>query len=83
MFSEYLAPHLARHGFAGHYTNKQGSVREGAAMLWRASKWGVAALRDVRLRVSAEGPAATRGAACHQPPCAAWTAAGCWACCDC
>lgn len=52
VFSEYLSPHLDLSGFAGHYTNKQGKVREGSAMFWRDDKWGLAALRDVMLRVS-------------------------------
>lgn len=52
VFAEYLKPHLARSGFSGHYTNKQGKVREGSAMFWRENKWQVAAVRDVRLRVS-------------------------------
>lgn len=51
VFAEYLAPHLALSGFGGHYTNKQGKVREGSAMFWRTDKWKVAAVRDILLRV--------------------------------
>jgi 2',5'-phosphodiesterase len=52
VYSEYLEPHLACHGFVGHYTNKQGKVREGEAMFWRDDKWGLAGVQDVMLRVS-------------------------------
>jgi mRNA deadenylase 3'-5' endonuclease subunit Ccr4 len=52
VFAEYLAPHLARAGFSGHYTNKQGKVREGSAMFWRDDKWARAGVQDVMLRVS-------------------------------
>lgn len=51
MFAEFLQPQLRLAGFAGHFTNKQGRVREGSAMLWRRSKWACAAVRDVKLRV--------------------------------
>ncbi|GBF89998.1 hypothetical protein Rsub_02704 [Raphidocelis subcapitata] len=50
VFSEYLRPHLARLGFEGRYTNKQGRVREGAAMFWRASRFSLAATRDLSMR---------------------------------
>jgi 2',5'-phosphodiesterase len=53
VFTEYLAPHLSLSGFGGHYTKKQGKVREGSALFWREDKWGLAAVQDVMLRVSA------------------------------
>jgi 2',5'-phosphodiesterase len=52
VFTEFLQPHLALSGFTGHFTNKQGRVREGSAMFWRSSKWACAAVQDVKLRVS-------------------------------
>jgi hypothetical protein len=55
VFSEFLQPHLGRAGFCGHFTNKQGRVREGSALFWRASKWACAAVQDVKLRVSMLG----------------------------
>jgi 2',5'-phosphodiesterase len=51
VFSEYLQPHLRLSNFRGHYTNKQGKVREGSAMFWSDSKWGCAAVQDILLRV--------------------------------
>jgi mRNA deadenylase 3'-5' endonuclease subunit Ccr4 len=51
VFSEFLQPHLALAGFSGHFTNKQGRVREGSALFWRGSKWACAAVQDVKLRV--------------------------------
>jgi mRNA deadenylase 3'-5' endonuclease subunit Ccr4 len=51
VFSEFLQPHLALAGCSGHFTNKQGRVREGSALFWRSSKWACAAVQDVKLRV--------------------------------
>lgn len=50
VFSDYLEPHLKRNGFEGRYTNKQGRVREGAAMFWRASRFRLAGSRDLSMR---------------------------------
>lgn len=51
VFAEFLQPHLALAGWAGHFTNKQGRVREGSALFWRTDKWACAAVQDVKLRV--------------------------------
>jgi mRNA deadenylase 3'-5' endonuclease subunit Ccr4 len=55
VFTEFLQPHLGLAGWAGHFTNKQGRVREGSAMFWRRDKWACAAVQDVKLRVGRAG----------------------------
>ncbi|KAJ9532675.1 hypothetical protein QJQ45_010759 [Haematococcus lacustris] len=50
LFREFLEPHLALRGYAGHYTNKQGRVREGSATFWRCSRFTRLQSRDILLR---------------------------------
>ena len=37
-------------GYQGHYTNKQGKVREGSATFWRTSRFRLLLARDILLR---------------------------------
>ncbi|WIA16733.1 hypothetical protein OEZ85_013387 [Tetradesmus obliquus] len=62
VFAEFLQPHLALAGWAGHFTNKQGRVREGSALFWRTDKWACAAVQDVKLRDVFKLPLAQRHA---------------------
>ncbi|KAL6757708.1 Endonuclease/exonuclease/phosphatase [Haematococcus lacustris] len=50
LFREFLEPHLALRGYTGHYTNKQGRVREGSATFWRCSRFTRLQSRDILLR---------------------------------
>ncbi|PNH06494.1 2',5'-phosphodiesterase 12 [Tetrabaena socialis] len=43
-------------GYSGHYTNKQGKVREGSATFWRTSRFTALAHADIRLRESFAPP---------------------------
>ncbi|GLI58784.1 hypothetical protein VaNZ11_000540 [Volvox africanus] len=49
-FSDFLTLHLGLQGYEGHYTNKQGKVREGSATFWRTSRFTALAHHDIRLR---------------------------------
>jgi len=49
-FTLVLGPVLRAAGYAGAYTNKASSVREGCATFWRADRWAVAARRDVAMK---------------------------------
>ncbi len=43
-------------GYSGHYTNKQGKVREGSATFWRTDRYRALAHRDIRLRDAFAAP---------------------------
>ncbi|GIL47193.1 hypothetical protein Vafri_4070 [Volvox africanus] len=49
-FFDFLTLHLGLQGYGGHYTNKQGKVREGSATFWRTSRFTALAHHDIRLR---------------------------------
>jgi len=49
-FHEELLPALADLGFDGTYLNKAGTVKEGEALFYRASKWSLAASKELELR---------------------------------
>ncbi len=50
LFNDVLVPHLARAGYEGHFTNKQGKVREGSATFWRRARFARLLSADIKLR---------------------------------
>lgn len=52
VFFDYLQPHLAVHGYAGHYTNKMGKVKEGSATFYNLAAYDCQATKDIKLRDS-------------------------------
>jgi len=50
MFSDHLLPHLQMQGYDGHFTNKQGNVREGSATFWRTSRFRRLHTQDILMR---------------------------------
>ncbi|EFJ50866.1 hypothetical protein VOLCADRAFT_88222 [Volvox carteri f. nagariensis] len=49
-FTDFFTLHLGLQGYSGHYTNKQGRVREGSATFWRTCRFTALAHKDIRLR---------------------------------
>jgi len=48
--SFYLSLSAASAGYDGHFTNKQGKVREGSATFWRTSRFQRILTKDILLR---------------------------------
>ena len=66
-FHQVLVPELARAGLQGTYLNKAGTVKEGEAIFFSASKWRQAAQKDLEMR-QCFSPAALAPGACLSSP---------------
>ena len=65
-FHQVLVPELARAGLQGTYLNKAGTVKEGEAIFFSASKWRQAAQKDLEMR-QCFSPAALAPGPCLYP----------------